>query len=126
MNQPFLTVLLKEQSDILKDDEELSRVFPNGAKDFQISQRRDAKNIKEILAKSPFTNEEKDLESKPCKKDCAYCHLLRETEGKGWGQIDEHCWSNITSQLIIQYCRGWPNSPTCGVQQCVILCVEQC
>ena len=44
----------------------------------------------------------------------------------GWGQIDEHCWSKMTSQLIIQCCRGWPNCPTCGVQQCVIMCVEQC
>ena len=37
----------------------------------------------------------------------------------GWGQIDEHCWSSMTSQLIIQCCWGWPNCPTCGVQQCV-------
>ena len=44
----------------------------------------------------------------------------------GWGQIDEHCWSNLTSQLIIQCCRRWPNCPTCGVQQYVIMCVEQC
>ena len=44
----------------------------------------------------------------------------------GWGQIDEHCWSNMTSLLIIQCCRGWPNCPTRGVQQCVTMCVEQC
>ena len=44
----------------------------------------------------------------------------------GWGQIDEHCWSSMTSQLIIQCCRGWTNCPTCRVQQCVIMCVEQC
>ena len=31
----------------------------------------------------------------------------------------------MTSQLIIQCCRGWPNYPTCGVQQCVIMCIEQ-
>ena len=31
----------------------------------------------------------------------------------------------MTSQLIIQCCRGWPNCPTCGVQQCVIMCVER-
>ena len=44
----------------------------------------------------------------------------------GWGQISKHCWSNMTSQLIIQCCRGWPNCPTCGVQQCVTMCAEQC
>ena len=44
----------------------------------------------------------------------------------GWGQIDEYCWFNMTSQSIIQCCRGWPNCPTCGVQQCVIMCIEQC
>ena len=43
-------VLMKYQH-ILKDDE-LNKVFPNGAKDFQVSERREAKNIKEILAKS--------------------------------------------------------------------------
>ena len=77
-------VLLKHQN-ILKDDEKLSRVFPNRAKDFQISQRRDAKNIKEILAKSKnklFTNEEQDQSSKPCENHCECCHLLREIKGK--------------------------------------------
>ena len=43
--------------------------------------------------------------------------------GEASGQIDERCWSNITLQLIIQCCRWWPNCPTCGVQQCVIMCV---
>ena len=44
----------------------------------------------------------------------------------GWGQIDAHCWPNMTSQLITQCCRGWSNFPTCSVQQFVIMCVEQC
>ena len=40
----------------------------------------------------------------------------------GWGQTDKHCWSNMTSQLIIQRCRGGggggglSNCPTCGVK----------
>ena len=45
---------------------------------------------------------------------------------EGWGQIDTHCWLNMTSQLITQCCRGWSNFPTCSVQQFVIMCVEQC
>ena len=54
---------------ILKDDAELSKVFPNGAKDFQVSERREAKNIKEILAKSKvrmLANDEDDPGSRPC------------------------------------------------------------
>ena len=60
-------VLMKHQH-ILKDDAELSKVFPNGAKDFQVSERREAKNIKEILAKSKvrmLTNDEDDPGSRP-------------------------------------------------------------
>ena len=63
-----------KHQNILKDDEEFSGVFGNGGKDFQMSQRRDAKNIKEILVKSKiktFTNEEEDPESKPCENHCA-------------------------------------------------------
>ena len=59
---------------ILKDDEELSKVFPNGAKDFLVSERREAKNIKEILAKSKvrtLTNDKDDPGSRPCDKDCS-------------------------------------------------------
>ena len=35
---------------IIEEDEELQEVFPKGIKHFQISERRGAKNIKELLA----------------------------------------------------------------------------
>ena len=97
-------MLLKHQN-ILKDDEELSRVFPNGAKDFQISQRRDAKNIKEILAKSKietFTNKEEDTGSKPCENHCACCHLLRETEGKVFKSVVTGCTYKVRQKITCE------------------------
>ena len=60
---PDIKIVLMKHQHILKDDAELSKVFPNGAKDFQVSERREAKNIKEILAKSKvrmLTNDEDD------------------------------------------------------------------
>ena len=91
---------------ILKDDEELSRVFPNGAKDFQISQRRDAKNIKEILAKSKiktFTIEEEEgSRSKPCENHCACCHLLRETERKVFRSEVTGCTYNVRQKITCE------------------------
>ena len=50
------------------------RGFPNGASDFQASERREAKNIKEILATltiSTIVNEEENSSSGPCNKNCA-------------------------------------------------------
>ena len=60
---PDIKIVLMKHQHILKDDAELSKVFPNGAKDFQVSERRKAKNIKEILAKSKvrmLTNDERE------------------------------------------------------------------
>ena len=78
----------------LKDDEELSKVFPIGAKDFQVSERREAENIKEILAKSKvrmIANDEDDPGSRPRDKDCSYRHLLRDTEGKDFKSVTTGC-----------------------------------
>ena len=51
-------------------------------------------NIKEILAKSKvktLTNDEDDPGSRPCDKDCSYCYLLRETEGKDFKSVTTGC-----------------------------------
>ena len=46
----------------------------------------------------------------------------------GWSQIDEHCWSNMTSQLIIQYVVGDGQTVQLAVfnnvRQCVLNNVE--
>ena len=65
------------------EDEELREVFTNGARDFQVSERREAKNIKELLVTSTIStvvNEEENSGSGPCNKNCAYCDHLRRTE----------------------------------------------
>ena len=61
-------ILLKHQHIIL-DDDELKKVFPYGAEDFQVSKRREAKNLKELLAKSRIATVEVDGQNggnQPC------------------------------------------------------------
>ena len=90
---------------ILKDDAELSKVFPNGAKDFQVSERREAENIKEILAKSKvrmLTNDEDDPGSRPCDRECSYCHLLRETEGKDFKSVTTGCKYKVRQKITCE------------------------
>ena len=83
---------------IIEEDEELQEVFPKGINHFQISERRGAKNIKELLApnikfkenaleESESQNEdeiERDQDPEgcfPCSKPCAYCPLLQKLQG---------------------------------------------
>ena len=80
--------IIKTNEDVLRADEELKKVFPNGAKYFQISYRRGAANIKEILAPSRIILQDtgnEDIEqqpgSYPCGKGCVYCPVLRKTQG---------------------------------------------
>ena len=50
--------------------------------DFQVSERREAKNLKELLAKSNIATlevEDQNGGSQPCNKNCAYCEKLRKT-----------------------------------------------
>ena len=49
---PDIKKVLLSHQNIIYEDEELREVFPNGARDFQVSERREAKNIKELLATS--------------------------------------------------------------------------
>ena len=73
---------------IIKEDEVLSKVFPKGAKHFQVSEKRGSKNIKELLAPSSviLSSEEhlgkyqQGKGSYPCNKPCAYCTLLRKSQ----------------------------------------------
>ena len=102
---PDIKIVLMKHQHILKDDAELSRVFPNGAKDFQASERREAKNIKEILAKSKvrmLTNNEDDPGSRPCDRECSYCHLLRETEGKDFKSVTTGCKYKVRQKITCE------------------------
>ena len=65
---PDIKKVLLSHQNIIYEDEELREVFPNGASDFQVSERRDAKNIKELLATSTIStvvNEEENSSSGP-------------------------------------------------------------
>ena len=88
---------------ILKYEEELSEVFPNGAKDFQLSESREAKNIKEVKSKvRTLTNDEDDPGSRPCDKDFSYCHLLRETEGKDFKSVTTGCKYKVRKKVTCE------------------------
>ena len=83
----------------MEEDEELKVIIPKGIKHLEVSERRSAKNIKEILAPSTFafhppqteTSESannfemsEDLNENgcfPCGKGCIYCALLAKSQG---------------------------------------------
>ena len=78
---------------IFEEDEELQEIFPKGIVHLQVSERRGAKNIKELIAPSTMkfkeeNNAEQTTEnseevlkgSYPCGKQCAYCQLLSKSQ----------------------------------------------
>ena len=91
------------------------KVFPYGAKHFQVSEKRGTKNIKEILAPSTVNlndgenvnNEttEQDCACHPSNKPCVYCQLLSKTEADHFrsvqtGQSFKITQSPTASQMI--------------------------
>ena len=87
---PDIRKAFKKFGHILENDEEMKEVFTYGVKDFQVSEKRSSKNIKEILAPStvallrPLTTNTNDnnetLANHPCNTPCVYCKLLSKTE----------------------------------------------
>ena len=80
---------------IFEEDEELQEIFPKGIVHLQVSERRGAKNIKELIAPSTMkfkeeNNAEQTTEnseeilkgSYPCGKQCTYCQLLSKSQGQ--------------------------------------------
>ena len=51
---PDIRTAFRKFRSIMEEDEELKVIFPKGIKHLQVSKRRSAKNIKEILAPSTF------------------------------------------------------------------------
>jgi hypothetical protein len=49
---PDIRIILQKHQHIIKSDPNLLRIFPRGARDFQVAFRKDSRNIKEILALS--------------------------------------------------------------------------
>ena len=68
-----------ENSDLLK------RMFPKGGRNIQVSMRRGAKNIKELLATTKIDQREERAmrtgSSGPCDKPCVHCPVFKPLEG---------------------------------------------
>jgi hypothetical protein len=90
--------MLKHQH-ILRKSRRLREVFPRGAKDFQVTTRRDTQNLKERLAPSKVVlmrNEEMgEKGSRPCGTGCVVCPLLETTRAK----IFKSCATKMTYKI---------------------------
>ena len=96
---PDIRTAFRKFRSIMEEDEELKVIFPKGIKHLQVSERRSAKNIKEILAPSTFAfhlpeteasesannfEMSEDLNENGCfpyGKGCVYCALLAKSHG---------------------------------------------
>ena len=82
---PDIQAVWRKNEHLIKNDATLSRIFPRGCKDFQVTYKRGGKNIKEWIA-SPTVNSfsNRDEPEVPvcdaCENDCIDCSYLR---GKG-------------------------------------------
>ena len=93
-------ILLKHQHIILEDDE-LKKVFPNGAKDF----RRGAKNLKELLAKSKIATlevEDQNGRRQANNKNCACCEMLRKTASHEFKSLRTGCRYKIRQNITCE------------------------
>ena len=109
---PDVRVAFRKFRSIIEDDDELKKVFPKSMKHLQVSERRGANNLNEILAPSvfvPYSPEENENASHnsindnkesletvaegdendcfPCGNDCVYCALLNRSQGKTFKSI---------------------------------------
>ena len=106
---PDIRVAFRKFKSRLEEDEELKEIFPKGIKHLQVSERRGAKNMKEILApsvsavNSADTAEGEHIEPSitrnatsmvendngyyPCGKNCAYCTLVGKSKGNTFKSV---------------------------------------
>ena len=97
MNPPFHTFEKPSRNleTFSKRMKNLQEVFPKGIAHLQVSERREAKNIKELIAPSTMkfkegndaeqTNENSEEALKgsyPCGKERAYCQPLSKSQGQ--------------------------------------------
>jgi predicted GIY-YIG superfamily endonuclease len=98
-------VLLKHQH-ILKKSQILRKVFPRGARDFQVPMRREAKNLKELLAPSKVNlinnGEEENPGSRPCGKGCTTCEVLQATESTTFKSTSTKLTYRIRQQITCE------------------------
>ena len=78
---PDIYAVWRKHDHLLKNDDILKKVFPNGAKNFRVAYKRSGKNIKEWIA-SPTINTRENLndplfECNDCEKNCVDCAYLK-------------------------------------------------
>ena len=49
-----------------------------------------------------LTNNEDDPGSRPCDRECSYCHLLRETEGKDFKSVTTGCKYKVRQKITCE------------------------
>ena len=49
-----------------------------------------------------ITNDEDDPGSRPCDRECSYCHLLRETEGKDFKSVTTGCKYKVRQKITCE------------------------
>ena len=87
---PEIRKTLEKYKLVIKQDPELQLIFPKDVLHFQVTQRREAKNLKEILAPSKVNlhhNTEENGGSKSCGKQCAYCRDLNRSASTEFSSI---------------------------------------
>ena len=81
---PNVHSVWRKHEHLLKNDDTLRKVFPNGTKDFNVAFKRGGKNIKEWVAGSAVNTidraEDVTYECNSCPNNCVDCNYLR---GKG-------------------------------------------
>ena len=123
---PNIRAAFHKFRNIFEEDEELKLVFPKGVKHLQLSERRGAKNVKEILAPSSYvfddhndnvdedhnvnnneTNQRETNENTngcfPCGKGkCVYCALLSKSQGSTFQSISNKRTFKIRQKINCQ------------------------
>ena len=121
---PDIRVAFRKFKSRLEDDEELKEIFPKGIKHLQVSERRGAKNMKEILApsvsavNSADTEEGEHIEPSitrnttsmvendngcyPCGKNCAYCTLVDKSKGNTFKSVTNEKGLRSGRKLIVR------------------------
>ena len=123
---PNIRAAFHKFQNIFEEDEELKLVFPKGVKHLQLSERRGAKNVKEILAPSSYvfddhndnvdedhnvnnneTNQRDTNENTngcfPCGKGkCVYCALLSKSQGSTFQSISNKRTFKIRQKINCQ------------------------
>ena len=79
---PSVNAVWRKHEHLIKNDDVLKKVFPNGVKDFSVAFKRGGKNIKEWVASPTLNTVDNDAEDiftcDQCPNNCVDCNYLRD------------------------------------------------